>query len=96
MKLNELKEELEKDYMRAIKELANSYKMTKKEEKIHTQFYNDVCQSLALLYMKEKGYTEMPDFGYVCGFRYDEILEEYVLDGKNEDIEPTFNIDNFN
>lgn len=89
----ELKNELEKDYMRAIKELANIHNMSESEEKIHKRFYFDVCQSLALLYMKEKGYTEMPDFGYVFGFRYDEILEEYVLEDRNKDIEPPFDID---
>ena len=81
MTLKELKTETENDYMGTVADLRKSIENYQGSmEEIYRNHYLEVCQTLALIYMKEHGYNNIPDIGYIFGFHYDEIAEEYIVD----------------
>lgn len=85
MDIKKLKKELECDYINTVYSLRKAIEthdiMT---QDIENENYNNLCQTLALLYMKEKGYNNIPNIGYIFGFQYDEVLEDYVIDDRRK------------
>ena len=45
----------------------------------YLETYKNLCETIAMLYMKEHGYNELPYFEYVPEFEYDKLLGEYVV-----------------
>ena len=47
-------------------------------ENVYRKSYEDICKSLALKYMKSKGFCEMPNFDLIESYEYDYSLAEYI------------------
>ena len=77
--MKEFMQEKEREYIELINLITktnNELRMLEADNYIET--YKLLCETLAMLYMKEHGYNEMPDFGYVPEFEYDDLIGEYV------------------
>lgn len=77
--MKEFMQEKEREYI----ELINLITKTNNELRIleadnYIETYKLLCETLAMLYMKEHGYNEMPNFGYVPEFEYNDLIGEYV------------------
>lgn len=59
-----------------IKKSTDNYRLAEAQSYLET--YKLLCETIAMLYMKEHGYCEMPNFGYVPEFEYDNYVGEYI------------------
>lgn len=75
---------LEEKYLMIINEIVdakNKYDFITAEE--YGKAYLSVCESLAMKYIKSKGINELPYFGEVPEYKYDDQLKEYVNKNTN-------------
>lgn len=78
--MKEFKKAIEREYIETITELKRATDNFKKAEiKTYTERYKQICETIAMIYMKEHGYFEMPEFGFVPEFEYDNLIGEYVV-----------------
>ena len=75
---------LEEKYLMIIKgivEAKNRYDFITAEE--YEKAYLGVCEALTMKYIKSKGISELPYFGEVPEYKYDDQLKEYVNENIN-------------
>lgn len=75
---------LEEKYLMIIKEIVNAknrYDFITAEE--YGKAYLSMCEALAMKYIKSKGISELPYFGEVPEYKYDDQLKEYINENIN-------------
>lgn len=44
----------------------------------YLETYKNLCETIAMIFIKEKGHNDIPYFDYVPEFEYDKLLGEYI------------------
>lgn len=86
----EKKISLEEKYLMLINgmiEAQQKYDFVTAEE--YEKTYFQICEALAMKYMKSKGICEIPYFADVPEFKYNDQIKEYV----NEDMNLQYNLE---
>ena len=69
----------EEQYLQAIYNIIEQQKAGNSfYENVYREIYIDICQSIAMKYMKSKGFSELPNFDLVPDYEYSYRRAEYI------------------